>query len=241
MRKTLEEATKYQEACRVLVKLHEQILVPLKKRADEAKVLAREMMDLTGEFEKQAKRLWDKADKKKWWARFLIFIPVVGQIASPILHVQSDDALASSVAMTKQASINALATRLVSESLIPALQNFVNGLEEIAKFFEIVKRELESLKYKGEDAHASKQAGEGPKTLHYKFMQSKATTVKKGCFGFYAMLPSVRTDFEAIPTEGTDENYVDRWLAAQERLIEDNLENCSVKGLKAMLMKALRQ
>eukprot|EP00112_Aurelia_sp_Birch-Aquarium-sp1_P011486 Seg2415.1 transcript_id=Seg2415.1/GoldUCD/mRNA.D3Y31 product="hypothetical protein" protein_id=Seg2415.1/GoldUCD/D3Y31 len=43
----IEEATKHHEACKVLVKLHEQILVPLKKREDEAKVLVKEMKDLT--------------------------------------------------------------------------------------------------------------------------------------------------------------------------------------------------
>eukprot|EP00112_Aurelia_sp_Birch-Aquarium-sp1_P011487 Seg2415.2 transcript_id=Seg2415.2/GoldUCD/mRNA.D3Y31 product="hypothetical protein" protein_id=Seg2415.2/GoldUCD/D3Y31 len=125
----------------------------------------------------------------------------------------------------------------MSEALIPALKAFIDGLEKIAGFFEIVKNELESFKKKGKDVSAKKQAGQGPKILHYKFMQSKAKTIKQGCFGFYAMLPAVRTDFEAIPTAGTDENYVDRWLAAQKKVIE---ENCNSKGLVKSLMNAIK-
>ena len=234
----IEEATKHHEACKVLVKLHEQILVPLKKREDEAKVLAREMENLTAEFKKQAEKLRAEAEEKRAWAVGLAFIPFVGAIASPILGVQSDKALAEAVAKQEQATVNALATKSMSEALIPALKGFICGLEKIAGFFEIVKNELESFKKKGEDASTKKKAGEGPKILHYKFMQSKAKTIKQGCFGFYAMLPAVRTDFEAIPTAGTDENYVDRWLAAQKKLIE---ENCKAKGLKAMLMKAITE
>eukprot|EP00112_Aurelia_sp_Birch-Aquarium-sp1_P001027 Seg1100.2 transcript_id=Seg1100.2/GoldUCD/mRNA.D3Y31 product="hypothetical protein" protein_id=Seg1100.2/GoldUCD/D3Y31 len=232
----IEEATKYHEACKVLVMLHELILEPLKARADQAKVLVAEMTDLTEEFERQAEKLREEAGDNLWYARAMLFIPIVGLIVSRIYESKHRKASADSVAKKEQATINALATRALSEALVPALTYFINGLEELAKFFEIVKYELESLKEKGGDANAKKQAGEGHKALHYKFMQSKAKTMKEGCFGFYAMLPAVRTDFKVIPTEGTDENYVDRWLARQKRLIE---ENCKVEGVKATLLKAI--
>lgn len=45
-----------------------------------------------------------------------------------------------------------------------------------------------------------------------------------------------RFDFEAIPTEGTDQNYVDRWLEKQKKVIE---ERCSVASLAKKLVAAI--
>ena len=36
------------------------------------------------------------------------------------------------------------------------------------------------------------------------------------CQVFYAALPDVKTDFKAMPTEGTDRDYVDKWLEKQK-------------------------
>ena len=60
--------------------------------------------------------------------------------------------------------------------------------------------------------------------------------MKSSCQGFYAILPAVRTDFEAIPTEGTDQNYVDKWLEKQKKIIT---ESVSVKKLAAAMLKAI--
>ena len=39
--------------------------------------------------------------------------------------------------------------------------------------------------------------------------------------GFYAVIPEIRTDFQAIPSEGTDQNYIDRWLEKQKKAIQE--------------------
>ena len=39
--------------------------------------------------------------------------------------------------------------------------------------------------------------------------------------GFYAVIPEIRTDFQAIPSEGTDQNYIDRWLKKQKKAIQE--------------------
>ena len=67
-------------------------------------------------------------------------------------------------------------------------------------------------------------------------MRSKAKDRKNGCKGFYFVLPSVRTDFQAIPDEGADQNYVDRWLEKQKKIIE---ESCSLKSLARGMIKAI--
>ena len=44
-------------------------------------------------------------------------------------------------------------------------------------------------------------------------ISKKAKEIKGHCQTFYAMIPQVRTDFEAIPFEiPNDKNYVDAWL-----------------------------
>ena len=67
-------------------------------------------------------------------------------------------------------------------------------------------------------------------------MRLKAKEIKSDCKGFYAVLPSVRTDFQAIPNEGTDQNYVDKWLEKQKKIIE---ENCSLKSLALRLINSI--
>ncbi len=67
-------------------------------------------------------------------------------------------------------------------------------------------------------------------------MSSKAKEIKIGCRNFYGVLPEIRTDFEAIPDEGTDQNYVDRWLEKQKKIIA---ESYSVKALAAKMIKAI--
>jgi hypothetical protein len=52
-------------------------------------------------------------------------------------------------------------------------------------------------------------------------MSKEAEEMKSLCQAFYAALPDVRTDFAAIPSEGTDQNYVDKWLKKELAQIED--------------------
>lgn len=233
----IEEATKYHESCQILIKLHEDILVPLKKREDEAKILYKQMEKLTEVFKRDAAKLRDEASNKRGWAIGLAFIPLVGAIAAPILGIQADSVLAEAVAKSENAQVNAMATKVVCDALVPALNSFIRGLEQVAGFFEIIMMELQSFKGKGQDAAIKKSQGqETPMKLHYKCMKNKATNVKKGCHAFHAILPSVRTDFAAIPFEGVDQNYVDKWLQQQKKVIE---EKAKAAGLKSLLMKAI--
>ncbi len=95
------------------------------------------------------------------------------------------------------------------KTLTPALTNFINGLTKAAGFVEIMEIELESFQKMAENDKESR------KRIHYKMMKEKA---KKITPSFYAALPVIRTDFEAIPDEGTEQNYIDKWL--EEKLTE---------------------
>ena len=226
----LQETASYKQLAEALVKMHEDILVPLKKRQDEAKIILREFKDLQQEFEKKKKELEDRAYTKRGWAIAFAFVPYVNAIAIPLLAASAHSDMAGAIAKGAESEVQGAAALTVSEALMPALQRFIDGLHKAAGFFSIMESELKKF-----DGKAGKSL-ESPKKLYYVMMKKEAKEMKSSCQGFYAILPAVRTDFEAIPTEGTDQNYVDKWLEKQKKIIT---ESVSVKKLAAAMLKAI--
>ena len=226
----LEETVGYRGLCEAVVKMHEDILVPLKQRKDEAKILVTEFKELTEEYEKQKKELEDAASTKRGWAFALCWIPVVNAIATPLLSASADSDLAKAVAKSKQGQIAGAAAIAVDTALIPALENFIDGLRKAAGFFSVMEQELRKFEGKAEKAKDDR------KKLYYKVMNKEAKDMKSICQIFYAVLPDVRTDFLAIPQDGTDQNYVDKWLENQKKTIR---EKCKVPKLVQKLLKAV--
>ena len=216
LRDILEETTGYKQLCITLLKMHEEILVPLKKRQNEAQILVMEFEELKIKYEEQKKVLEAKAQSKSLWASFLCWIPGVGQIASPLLRAAANLDLAEAVANTKQTAIFGSASITVKESLIPALEHFIDAIKKAAGFFSVMEYELKTFESKAD------KALEKRKMLYYKVMNTEARDIKSICQIFYAVLPDVRTDFLAIPCSGTDQNYVDRWLAKEKNMIQQN-------------------
>ena len=135
------------------------------------------------------------------------------------------------MAKGQQASIQEAASMAVSEALIPALENFINRIKKAAGFFAAMEQEF--MKFENRASNAV----DHPKKLHYKVMKKEACRdMKSTCQIFYAVLPDVRIDFLAIPTEGTDQNYVDQWLEKQQKTIR---ENCRAPGLAGKILKAI--
>lgn len=226
----LEETVGYRELCETLVKMHEDILVPLKKRKDEAVLVVRELKDLKEEFEKKKKELEETAQTKRSWAIGLAFIPFIGAIASPALAAAADSDLAEAVAKGAQAQVQEAAAITVRETLIPALEAFIDGIKKAAGFFSVMEQELRKFEGKAEKGQKD------PKRLYYKVMNKEARDMKSICQVFYAVLPDVRTDFLAIPSTGANQNYVDRWLEKQKKMIK---ENCKAGSLAKKLLKAI--
>ena len=226
----LEETTSYRQLCETLLQMHEDFMVPLKKRRDSAMIMITEFEDLTIEYQRQSKELEEKASNKIEWANSLFFIPGVNFIAVPLLHVIARTDLVESTAKKKQAKIAEAASITVAKALIPALEGFMTGLRNAASFFSVMEQELRKFESKAEKAESE------PKKLYYKVMNKQAKGMKSTCQVFYAVLPDVRTDFLAIPTEGTDQNYVDKWLEQQKKTIQ---EKCLVSTLALKLLKAL--
>ena len=226
----LEETTVYRQLCETLLQMHEDIMVPLKKRRDSAKIMINEFKDLTETYQRQSKELEDKAICKREWARSLFYFPVVNLVACPLFYLSASVDFVESYAKNKQAEIAEAASITVAEALIPALEEFMSGLRKAAAFFSVMEQELRKSESKAEKAKSE------PKKLYYKVMNKQAKGMKSTCQVFYAVLPDVRTDFLAIPTEGTDQNYVDKWLEQQKKIIQ---EKCLVSTLALKLLKAI--
>ena len=226
----LEETTGYRQLCEALLKMHEDIMVTLKKRKDSAMIMITEFKDLTERYQMQSKELEGKASNKRAWASSLAWVPGVNVIAVPLLHTSASTDLAEAVAKDKQAAIAENASITVATALIPALEAFIDGLRKAAGFFSVMEQELRKFEGKAE------KAKNDPKKLYYKVMNKQAKDMKSICQIFYAVLPDVRTDFLAIPTEGTDQNYVDKWLEQQKKTIQ---EKCDAPKLVQKLLKAI--
>ena len=226
----LEETTGYRQLCETLLQMHEDIMVPLKKRRDSAKIMINEFKDLTEIYQRQSKDLEEKAIYKREWARSLLYLPVINLVACPLFYVSASVDFVESLAKSKQAEITEAASITVAEALIPALEEFMTGLRKAGAFFSVMEQELRKCESKAEKAKSE------PKKLYYKVMNKQAKGMKSTCQVFYAVLPDVRTDFLAIPTEGTDQNYVDKWLEQQKKTIQ---EKCLVSTLARKLLKAI--
>ena len=221
-----KEVAEYKKLCHTMLKMHEEILVPLKKRRDQAGILLKKMTLLVAEFEKKKAELERKAGKKRFWAKALCFIPSVGTIAGGILHAAGDKNLAEAVATGNHAKIQEAAALAVREALIPAFEAFIGGISKAAGFFSVMEHELQKFE------NNAKRSEDDPQFIFFKVMKVEAKDIKSVCQVFYAALPDVKTDFEAMPTEGTDRNYVDEWLGKQKKMIE---EECKGKLAKNML------
>ena len=228
----LQETTGYTEVCETVLKMHEEILVPLKNRGNEALLLVTKFKDLQMEYEKEKLKLEQAATNKRNWAFVLCFVPIVSAIAVPLLVASADSAMANAVAKGQQAKVQDTASMAVSEALIPALQSLIDAIKSAAGFFTSMQQKLTSF------GSRATNAVDDPKKLHYMMMKNKAKDMKSTCQIFYAVLPDVRTDFLAIPTEGTDQNYVDQWLQKQQEIIR---EKCRVPGLAVMILKAIKK
>ncbi|KAK3714885.1 hypothetical protein QZH41_001874 [Actinostola sp. cb2023] len=229
----LEETQSYRELCEIVVKMHEGMLIPLKQREDKAKEVMLELTELQIEYDKKKNELEDAAHIKKGWAIGLAFIPFVNIIASPILAAYANGDMAQATANCAQARLQEAAALLVKEELIPCLKVFISGLEKVAGFFSIVENQLQQFIGKGEKSQ------ENAKKLHYTMMKKKAKELRSNCQSFMAVLPAVRTNFEAIPSDGTDKNYIDRWLEKQKQIIERECRS-KVKSYFSSFLKSIK-
>jgi len=228
----IKETIAHKETCHALITIHQRLLTNLKEREDVAIVVTEKLSNLAVKYEGDVEKLRASAESYNDWAAGLALLPIVNIIACPILKSYANSEAAEAVAKKTESEIHFAVAKSVTEVLIPALRKFIDGLESIAGFFEVVHQELSSFEKRGNSA---KEASK-PMILHYKMMNETADGIINDCKGLYSVLPSIRTDFAAIPTEGTNQNYVDEWLKEQKEII---WKACSLKEIAKKLINAI--
>ena len=230
----VEEVKNQKDIVETLMQMHHDILVTLKEREDGAKIVMTEFKSLQSKFEEMTREFEGKASLRYKCAYILAFIPGVNIIACPLLKLSALGHTAQALAKTAESETLGAAALLVSQTLVPALSHFIEGLSKAAGFFQILEAELESFKQRGE-ASCEKRL-----EVHYQMMKNKAGKIQLSAHEFYASLPAVRTDFDALPDFGADQNYIEKWL--EEKLKEISKKRSStrnalwdvVKGIKGL-------
>ena len=228
----IEMTLGHRQACEAVIAIHEKLLVTLKKREDKAIVVVEKLNNLADKYEQEVSKLEAKAKGKYERAAWLALIPVVSTFVCPYFRSAALADTAKSIAKKTESEIHFAAATSVKEVLIPALQDFITGLEVIAGFFTVIYQELSSFERSGK----SEKEATKPMIIHYKVMNKTADGIITDCKQFYPYITSIRTDFEAIPTEGTDQNYVDQWLKEQEKIIR---KTCTAKHLATKLINSI--
>lgn len=82
----LKETTAHKELSKTVLTMYESMIVPLKKRQDEARIIMREFEDLQVKFETQKQALEKMAGVKHCFAFVLGWIPVVNELVASRLR-----------------------------------------------------------------------------------------------------------------------------------------------------------
>lgn len=225
----IKEVQGYKNACTEVVSLHEDIMIKLKVREDEAKELEAMYALKNAAMKEEIKNLEEeKEEKKKVWF-WLAFVPLVNLISTPILKAEIEENLADAQAVSTNLDINHRAVCVIKNVMRPALKSFLDGLSAVAGFFSAVENELTIFQSKAE------KSMDNPKELHYKMMKKRAKAMMDNCTSFYAVIPDVRTDFEAIQFSKTDSNYVDQWLEEKRNAIKIKYQGKITAEIKKMV------
>lgn len=206
-----------------LVAIHDQFLICLKKREDLAHIELAEITDLGEKLDETSKQYKEAENMWSWitWGASFVPLPPVESFLK-LIFIRK---VVQSTAAEKNAKICEAARETVRETLIPALKDFIKGITEVASFFSVIQNEITEFAAKKDEINKRK------KMLHYKLMRNKSAEMIKNCKDFFAILPAVRTDFGAIPMEGTDENYVDKWKKKQIEIIEKKCNKALAKRM----------
>jgi len=241
-----EETKAHEEACDALIAIHDDVIDMLKMREDDTKIIIHEMPHSRAENERiseqpEALSFVDNCIAVicypvnrclAFFSYCLTFFSYCLTFFSYYLNVMFGSYepvdLVKDVGRRKETEIQIVAAEIVQKKLIPSLGKSMDGLKGISCFFKVINRELVTLQTKGSNGRDTEEL----KRVHYSTMRGKAGQMIKGCNGFFAVLPSIRSDLEAIPTEGTDKNYVDRWMESQQQIIRNKCSQMdSVKKL----------
>ena len=224
----IKEAKAHKEVCKVLVAIHNDIITDLNKRHSDAIIL---MSDINGSLAEIERQGTEPRVHENGMGIFSIIITTVSYIwhaVLSILRAAEETDRVDTIAVNRESSNMAGAVAVVRDKLVPALSEFVNGLQDVARFFSAIHQELESLQ-KARDVTESHR-------IHYNTIRDEAHQMIARCNKFFAVLPAVRTDMEAIPKVRADRILVANLIEKQKAVIRDK---CSNQNLARKLLEVI--
>lgn len=217
----VEEITNAEEACKLLMQLHEGLITELKKNEDDAVVGITELDKLKQIYEDETEKLMKRAKENfRNKQRFdnlalILLVPTFGigtWIASVKANQQGDEGKKNTLMATasgKNGEITKEAVNLTEKMLIPAIKEFLTGLSACSGFLTTTRLDLTEMNSEG------RKGQENAKKRYFRLMKKHAEELDSNCMYFLQSSSTIRTDLHAIPTQPSDKNYVDKWLAEQ--------------------------
>lgn len=205
--------------CEILRQMHLSIIEDLKVNEDKAQIgivmmerMAKQYQEMCANLNEEAKVLGDTATTKKIWGAvtgaFTLGISTAILAASASNDVEkANQKFAEALARKENADIAQRAVGITVNCLIPAVQDFIVGMEACSSFLVNNKENLEKMRNYGV---------KGAKEMYYKGMKKRAQGLSNNSMRFLQMTDMMRTDIAAIPAETGDKNYVDVWFDQQK-------------------------
>ena len=201
----IQEVESYEQVCHLLQHMHETIIVSLKQRQDEAEVSIIEMNKLCEEMKAKVDELNAEAEAKKDAAKTWGFVGDVTSVftggTSKViiettvcnnLRAEAKEKMAQAIAENKNAEIAKSAAKLTKEELMPALENFLRGVQVCNAFFVETKEELHKMSNSANNA-ADKKREDPDKKMKKEFltMKKNAKEINDDCKVFFGAISEV--------------------------------------------------
>jgi len=225
LQEIIEDLEESEDRCAMLHYMHMTILENLSTTSDDANEALISMEDLKTKYEEKAEQLvaearilQQSADGTRAIGKlfsgftFGISILICDYIAENV-DVSSKAKTTDSIAMDANAMVMAEASFLTKETLIPAVQDFINAVEAIRQFLVKTKETLKKMHKAGD---------KGLKKIHYNTMKKKSKGLSDNCMKFLMLTDVIRHSLKSIPSEPGDKNFVDKWLEQEKAKIQKN-------------------
>jgi hypothetical protein len=200
----VKDLESYENACQLLIQMHESLMTSLKKRQDEASVSIAAMERLTTELEANVKALEHRAEVKRrqanFWselggflAPFTMGISVaIAAVPASAMEDEEQMALRKMVAERENARVTANAAQLTKNVLIPVVGQFLEGLSVCQAFFAQTRFRLIKMSNSAKTAGEKREAGSnGSLRMYYLMMKKNAVEINTSCDHFVGSLAEV--------------------------------------------------
>jgi len=200
-----QEVTRYKVACDVLKKLHVNLLKGMKDRLSKANLhneltqkLDLEYKDKMNQLVEDSNRLENKADRVKKIGSIIGAFTLgigyaVGKVISKSINEKAEEKRIIAIGKSDQAKIMARVHSLYDEALIPALENFIQGLTHVSQFFVETEQGLAKIAANTCDEEVSMRC--------FSKVKEVGERLNKDCKRFSKVIPSFMSDIKAAVTE----------------------------------------